>query len=274
MVKSRDHAVPARDRIHVIGVGRLGADVLRILNAQGALLEVSSMLVSMDPMVLERGPRVDRRILIGLEDDLATALGPLPSAVVLVPDRSEALLATEIGALARAAGALAVAVVPGTWSAPDEHWDYLRSEVDTVIEVPEGAAGLRLDGVPQTLPDLLAWGVEGLAVSLTGWDVRDLYKQLRGRGTGRLGVGSASGADRARRAIDMAIRSPLLGGVGLREWSAARLCLRGDFALEEMDQAVSRMREAVGVDVTVCATDTDWSGYVVAYLYLAGLRTG
>ncbi len=135
----------------------------------------------------------------------------------------------EVAKIARESGALTVAVVTKPFSfegaqrkriADDAHTD-LAEHVDTVITIPNDRVLQIIDKKTsllesfQIIDDVLRQGVQGISeiITLPGLinvDFADVKAIMQSAGSALMGIGSASGENRAVEAAKMAIASPLL----------------------------------------------------------------
>jgi cell division protein FtsZ len=97
----------------------------------------------------------------------------------------------------------------------------LKSEVDTLIVVPNdrlleiGDRGMSMLEAFQTADQVLLAGVQGITDLITtpgliNLDFADVKSVMQGAGSALMGIGSARGADRAIKAAELAVASPLL----------------------------------------------------------------
>lgn len=103
--------------------------------------------------------------------------------------------------------------------------EQLTQYVDSIITIPNEKllqvyAGVPMKDAFRKADDILLHAVNGLAqtISTAGMmniDFNDIRTAMTARGHAMMGVGRASGADRARQAAEKAIRSPLLDDVRL-----------------------------------------------------------
>lgn len=134
-----------------------------------------------------------------------------------------------IAEIAREIGALTVAVVtkPFNFEGPrrmrlaEEGVDNLKAKVDTVIVVPNdkllsvGDKRMTLVEAFKVADDVLRQGVQGISDIITipgqiNVDFADVKAIMQNAGSALMGIGNASGEDRAVAAAQMAISSPLL----------------------------------------------------------------
>jgi cell division protein FtsZ len=134
-----------------------------------------------------------------------------------------------IARIAKSIGALTIGVVttPFGFEArrrreqADAGIERLRAEVDTLIVVPNDRLLQLADpsiSVPEAFAiadEVLLAGVQGIANLITNpglinVDFADVRSVLRDAGTSLMGIGSARGAERAIKATEMAIASPMI----------------------------------------------------------------
>ncbi len=136
---------------------------------------------------------------------------------------------TEIAKLARDIGALTIAVVtkPFTFEGAqrkriaDEAYDNLIQHVDTVISIPNDRVLQIVDKKTSLMEafavvdDVLRQGVQGISELITvpgiiNVDFADVKAIMESAGSALMGIGNASGENRAIEAAKQAIASPLL----------------------------------------------------------------
>jgi len=170
-----------------------------------------------------------------------------------------------IAKIARDIGALTIGVVTRPFSfeaklrstQAEIGIDALRSEVDTLIVIPNDRL-LAISDRTITLADafksadqVLLSGVQGITEIITqpgliNLDFADVQAVMSGAGSALMGIGSARGENRALRAAELAISSPLLeasidGAMGVL------LSISGgsDLGLFEVNEACELVRSAV-----------------------------
>lgn len=135
----------------------------------------------------------------------------------------------EVAKVAREAGALTVAVVTKPFGfegaqrkrIADDAYNELAQHVDTVITIPNDRVLQIIDKKTSLLEafeivdDVLRQGVQGISeiITLPGLinvDFADVKAIMQNAGSALMGIGSASGENRAVEAAKMAIASPLL----------------------------------------------------------------
>jgi cell division protein FtsZ len=205
-----------------------------------------------------------------------------------------------IAKIARELGALTVAVVTRPFSfegnrrlrASDEGLDRLHETADTVIVIPNDRLmavlerGTSMVEAFKVCDDLLRQGVQGICdlITLPGvinLDFADVRTIIRGAGTALLGIGYASGGNRATEAALAAIASPLLetpidGAKGIL------LGLTGgpDLSLVEVSEAARVVADAADPEANIifgATIDPDLEGQVwvtVVAANFTGTRSG
>ncbi len=134
-----------------------------------------------------------------------------------------------VAAIARESGALTVAVVtrPFTFEGPqrkaiaEKAYEELSRNVDTIITIPNDRVLQIIDKKTSLLDafkivdDVLRQGVQGISEIITvpgliNVDFADVRAIMHDTGSALMGIGKASGEDRAIEAAKLAISSPLL----------------------------------------------------------------
>lgn len=140
----------------------------------------------------------------------------------------------------------------------------LRKEVDTMIVLPNQKL---LDVVDRNVSMIDAFGMinEVLGQSVRGIsdiitrpghinvDFADVRAIMRDRGIAVMGTGKASGEDRAQKAAEMAIASPLLENVSIKGAHGVLLNITGgkDLGLHEISQAASVIYDQAHEDANI-----------------------
>lgn len=134
-----------------------------------------------------------------------------------------------VAEIARELGVLTVAVVtkPFSFEGPkrteiaDEAWEQLAQSVDTIITIPNDRVLQIIDKKTTLLEafkivdETLSQGVQGISELITvpglvNVDFADVKTIMQDTGSALMGIGSASGEDRAVLAAEKAVSSPLL----------------------------------------------------------------
>ena len=176
-----------------------------------------------------------------------------------------------IAQIAREQGALPVGVVTKPFAfegrqrtrRADEGIDALRQQVDSVIVIPNDRL---LEIVDRNTPiteafnmadDVLRQGVQGITDLITvpgliNLDFADVRTIMSGAGSSLMGIGIATGENRASEAARMATSSPLLE-TSMKGATGVILSIAGthDLGLFEVDEAAAIVREAADPDCNV-----------------------
>jgi cell division protein FtsZ len=139
----------------------------------------------------------------------------------------------------------------------------LRAEVDTLIVVPNqrllDIANRAISVVEafNTADDVLRAGVQGITDLITtpgliNLDFADVKSVMQGAGSALMGIGTAKGEDRAIRAAELAVSSPLLEA-SIDGAHGVLLLVQGasDLGLHEIDEAARLVQEAVSPEANI-----------------------
>lgn len=139
----------------------------------------------------------------------------------------------------------------------------LRSEVDTLIVVPNqrlleiANKAVSVVEAFNTADDVLRAGVQGITDLITtpgliNLDFADVKSVMQGAGSALMGIGTAKGEDRAVRAAEMAVSSPLLEA-SIDGAHGVLLLVQGasDLGLHEIDEAARLVQEAVSPEANI-----------------------
>lgn len=169
-------------------------------------------------------------------------------------------------------GALTVAVVTKPFSFEGEKRmkramagiDELKKEVDSLIIIPNERLKV-LGGKSTSFKDLIARADEVLLQAVKGiseliisngfinLDFADIKRVMEQMGTAIMGMGSASGENRAAEAAQMAINSPLLEDISIGGARGLLMNITGpsDMTMEEIDEASNYIKEEVNQDAEI-----------------------
>lgn len=137
----------------------------------------------------------------------------------------------------------------------------LREAVDTLIVIPNDRL-LELVDRRTTMPDALKKADEVLQQAVKGitdlinypglinLDFADVCTVMRDKGIAHVGIGTATGDDKAMIAMQEALSSPLLE-TSIQGASHVLLNISGDVSLPEINDATSYMAELVGEDAEI-----------------------
>jgi cell division protein FtsZ len=173
-----------------------------------------------------------------------------------------------VAQIARNLGAFTIGVVtePGTFEGR-QHLQIagkgmatLRGNVDTLITLPCDRL-LHLGDQKMTLAtvadDMIRIGVLGIAAAITTpgpvhWGIAEVRSLLATEGKAGIGVGHASGPDRAAEAARRAVHSPLLNGVIPHAHSVLFTFAGAQYTPFELANAAAAITEAAGPGTSMC----------------------
>ena len=176
-----------------------------------------------------------------------------------------------VARIARSLQALTVGVVTRPFSfegrsrsqRADEGIDALRAEVDTLIVIPNDKL-LEMSDVQVSMLDafrqadqVLMQGVAGISDLITtpgtvNVDFADVKAVMSNTGTALMGIGAARGEDRARKAAQMAISSPLLeSSIDGAKGVLLSIAAGSDLLLHEVSAAASLIQESAADDANI-----------------------
>lgn len=199
-----------------------------------------------------------------------------------------------VARLAKETGALTVGVVtrPFTFEGrkrgdqAEGGIDRLKENVDTLIVVPNDRLLDVADSIPvveafRLADDVLRQGVQAITEIITeageiNVDFADVREVLEGSGTALIGIGHATGEDRARQAAINAIDSPLLES---SIDGATRVLLNisggGDLALYEVNEVAEVVARAVDPEASMifgAVVDQALTNHVKVTVVASGFR--
>ncbi len=172
----------------------------------------------------------------------------------------------------REKGILSIAVVTKPFSfegkrrasVADRALDQLRKEVDTLIVIPNQKLlntvdnEVSMDDAFDMINDVLGQSVRGISDIITrpGYinvDFADVRTIMRDKGMAVMGTGKASGPDRARKAAENAISSPLLENISIKGAHGVLLNITGgkNLGLHEISKAASIIYEQAHEDANI-----------------------
>lgn len=176
-----------------------------------------------------------------------------------------------VAEIARELGALTVAVVTKPFNfegaqrsrIAEEGWHNLRDRVDALITIPNDRLLSVIDRKTPLLEsfsivdDVLRQGVQGISDLITipgiiNVDFADVKAVMANSGSALMGIGRASGEDRAIEAAKMAINSPLLE-VSIDGARGVLFNVSGgiDMAMAEINEAARIITEHIDADAKV-----------------------
>ncbi|MGP9502522.1 cell division protein FtsZ [Specibacter sp. AOP5-B1-6] len=176
-----------------------------------------------------------------------------------------------VARIARGLGALTIGVVtrPFTFegrrraTSADSGIDALRDEVDTLIVIPNDRLlsisdrNVSVIEAFRTADQVLLSGVQGITDLITtpgliNLDFADVKSVMQGAGSALMGIGSARGEDRAVKAAELAIASPLLEA-SIDGAHGVLLSIQGgsDLGLFEINEAARLVQEVAHPEANI-----------------------
>ncbi len=176
-----------------------------------------------------------------------------------------------VARIARQEGALTVGVVTRPFSfegnrraaQAESGVDALRDEVDTLIVIPNDRllaisdSNISVIDAFRAADQVLLSGVQGITELITtpgtiNVDFNDVKSVMTDAGSALMGIGEASGDDRALRAVEMAISSPLLEA-SIDGAHGVLMFFQGgsDLGIHEISQSASLVREAAHPEANI-----------------------
>lgn len=218
-------------------------------------------------------PSVGRQAAIDTKEDIQAALRGSDMVFVAcgLGGGTGTGAAPVIADIARELGALTVAVVTKPFMfegnarlrIAEEGLAILREKVDSIIVIPNDRILSIIDRKTpareafQIVDDVLRQGVQGVSDLITRHDLinadfNDVKKVMANSGSALMGIGVASGDDRALEAAKQAINSPLLD-VSIEGAKGVLLNMRGgeDMAMAEIAEAASIITQHVDRDANI-----------------------
>jgi cell division protein FtsZ len=263
----------------MIEVGLKGVEFIAI-NTDAQALLMSDADVKLDVgRELTRGlgagadPEVGRKAAEDHEDEIEDVLRGADMVFVTAGEGGGTGTggAPVVARIARSLGALTVGVVtrPFTFEGrrrsvqADQGIDSLRSEVDTLIVIPNDRLLSMSDRSVTALQafhsadQVLLSGVQGITDLITtpgliNLDFADVKSVMQGAGSALMGIGSARGEDRAVQAAELAISSPLLEA-SIDGAHGVLLSVQGgsDLGLFEINEAARLVHEAAHAEANI-----------------------
>jgi len=176
-----------------------------------------------------------------------------------------------VARIAKSVGALTVGIVTKPFSfegkrrqgQAEEGVAALREEVDTLIVVPNdrlleiGDRTISMIQAFETADHILLAGVQGITDLITtpgliNLDFADVKSVMQDAGSALMGIGSSRGADRAIKAAELAIASPLLE-TSIEGAQGVLMSIQGgsNLGLYEINDAAKLVEEAVHPDANI-----------------------
>ncbi len=176
-----------------------------------------------------------------------------------------------VARIAKSIGALTIGVVTKPFSfegrrrmtQAENGIQALRAEVDTLITVPNDRlleisdSSISIVDAFATADQVLLAGVQGITDLITtpgliNLDFADVKSVMQGAGTALMGIGSARGADRAVKAAELAVSSPLLEA-SIDGAHGVLISIQGgsDLGMQEISQATQLVQEVVHPEANI-----------------------
>lgn len=297
------HGVNAINRM--IDRGQRGVEFIAInTDAQQLVLSEADVKIDIGREVT-RGlgagadPAVGRRAAEDHQDEIEMALRGADMVFVTAGEGGGTGTGASpvVARIAKSLGALTVGVVTTPWayegkqreSKAEQGIEELRAEVDTLIIIPNELLIKNTNSSVTVLEalrladDPLVAGVQGITDLIVNWhlinvDFADVRAVLTGAGSALMGIGAAKGEDRAIRAAEAAISSPMtdttidgaLGVLVLVEGSAT-------IGMHELNQAFMLIKESVDENANIIAglsVDDTLGDEVRVTVVAAGFKNG
>jgi len=176
-----------------------------------------------------------------------------------------------VARIAKSVGALTVGIVTKPFgfegkrrqAQAEEGVESLREEVDTLIVVPNdrlleiGDRTISMIQAFETADHILLAGVQGITDLITtpgliNLDFADVKSVMQDAGSALMGIGSSRGADRAIKAAELAVASPLLE-TSIEGAQGVLMSIQGgsNLGLYEINDAAKLVEEAVHPDANI-----------------------
>ena len=263
----------------MIDVGLKGAEFIAI-NTDAQALLMSDADVKLDiGRELTRGlgagadPEVGRNAAEDHEDEIAEALRGADMVFVTAGEGGGTGTggAPVVARIARQLGALTVGVVTRPFGFEGRRRadqaqagiEKLREEVDTLIVIPNDRllaiadAKLSVLGAFAAADQVLQGGVQGITDLITtpgliNVDFADVKSVMQGAGSALMGIGASRGADRAIKAAELAVASPLLEA-SIDGAHGVLLSIQGgsNLGIFEINDAARLVQEAVHPEANI-----------------------
>jgi len=277
-------------KIRVVGVGGGGGNAVNSMISRN-LIGVDFITINTDSQALAHNsagtklqigpglgaggnPEVARRYAEETSDDIRTALSGSDMVFVTAgmgggTGTGASPLVAKIG---RELGALVVGIVtrPFEWEAKvrsraaDGGIDALRSNVDALIVIPNQRLLTIIDNKTpfkvafQMVDDVLYNATRGISDIISGYgyinvDFADVRAIMKDTGDALMGIGIASGENRALEAATNALNSPLLEGISIKGAQGLLINISAgeDVTMYDVSEAIQVIEGAAGSDVNL-----------------------
>lgn len=207
-------------RIRAIGVGPLGTEMVQILSRNLPVVTCHEIIFNPD---CDGSEGMTALISLVRESDLLFILTSFE-------DEHSLAAARAVGHAAREAGILTIAVIPDAENISQQAIAELRKDADAVFSVSERSLSGKQGLTRERIEALTAYSMRHIVTVITNLicyrsliptDFTELKTTLRNGSIGRLGVGVASGQNKARDAAKLALER--LESQGLSSCDAAEV---------------------------------------------------
>jgi len=246
------------------------AQVLRLSKADSRI-QIGKMLTR--GLGAGADPEIGRRAAIESEDEIRELLSDTDMVFITagMGGGTGTGAAPVIARISREMGCLTIGIVTKPFSFEGrrrvatalEGLDALKPYVDTLIVVPNDRLLYVVDRSTSMLEafreadNVLRQGVQGIAEIITvpgliNVDFADIKTVMKDKGTALMGIGIASGEDRAIEATKKAIHSPLLdASIDGATDAVVNIASGVDIALWEVNEAVEAIQNASSTEINI-----------------------
>ena len=251
------------------------------INTDGQVLEQNKAAIKVQiGKMLTKGlgaganPEIGRRAVEENPDEVEVALAGADMVFVTagMGGGTGTGAAPVVAQLARAQGALTVAIVTKPFefegkkrtTRAEEGLEELRRNVDTMIVIPNqkllaiADRNTLLTDAFDIADNVLHQATKGISdlitvAGLINCDFADVKTVMMERGAALMGTGEADGEDRAAKAAQQAIGSPLLENVAIAGAKGVLINVTGgpDMTLFDVNDATSRVYDSAGADANI-----------------------
>ena len=261
----------------MIDLGLRGVEFIAV-NTDAQALIASDADVKLDVgRELTRGlgagadPEVGRRAAEDHAEEIEEALAGADMVFVTAGEGGGTGGAPVVAKIAKSIGALTIGVVTKPFSFEGRRRQSqaeagvakLKEEVDTLIVVPNDRLleisdrGISMIEAFATADQVLLAGVQGITDLITtpgliNLDFADVKSVMQGAGSALMGIGSARGADRAIKAAELAVESPLLEA-SIEGAHGVLLSIQGgsNLGIFEINDAAQLVKEAAHPEANI-----------------------
>ena len=218
-------------------------------------------------------PEIGRRAAEEHEDEIEAAIKGADMVFVAAGEGggTGTGAAPVVARIAKKVGALTVGVVTRPFNFEGKRRaeqaetgiESLRAEVDTLIVVPNqrlldmSNKNVSVVEAFRTADDVLRAGVQGITDLITtpgliNVDFNDVKSVMQGAGSAIMGIGTATGEQRASRAAELAVSNPLLeASIEGAHGVLLQIAGASDLGLHEIDEAARLVSEVVSKEANI-----------------------